>query len=391
MKTFLLACFIAVSTVSWSQTTEIVREVVTLMPEQSIYLNSTSHGYFKGGKSRTTYKIDLPTNTIEWYYIYSTSPNRSGSQSLNLIKQLSNVLDPTGVTSIAVSAIAAPPGTGGIVDVYVMGYKNYLNFEEKDMFGAWAYSDPGGWPEGKTENARQGTKKIDDVRSGTVYLGLKNPHVEVGVNVTFEVAAIVEKEVVDYSEWSIEVKNQIFNSHKEELIASHIDANVANDIATCFLEKLVNNYSPEDFLDLSEAESNSIGLALEEECLVELRGGPKSAEEQKGETVAGMGWHAYEKGDLEKAITYSKKALEYDPSISWAHGNLGLFYLIKNDEFTALEHYLEAISLAKQDRIHGKEIFVGLIKDIEDAEKAYPDLVDHEEILEQLKVERDNM
>ena len=121
-----------------------------------------------------------------------------------------------------------------------------------------------------------------------------------------------------------------------------------------------------------------------------MGGGEKTEEEQKGSTVGSMAWSAYENGDIEKAITYSKKALEYDNTLGWVHGNLGLFYLIKNDELTALDYYLDAITQLKKDRLNGKATLQELINDINNAKEKNPNLSGYQEIITQLQSEIDN-
>lgn len=390
MRLLLLLFFVIYTVSIIGQTTSKVHKIVTLLPEQSIYLHSTSNGYFYGGKSRVTHKIDLPPNTIEWYYIYSTTPNEGDNQNLGLVSQLTRIVDPTGLTSVAVNSLTAPSGTGGLVDIYVMGYENKLAFEKKDALGAWVYDRPGGWPEGTSENAKEGKKKIDDIKSGTIYLGLKNPHSNEGVNVTIEIAAIVEFEEVDMTKWSIESKENIYRMYKNNLIESDINEDIASEIASCFITTLTKKYSPEDFNNLSESEIDKISEKLAEEYLSSMQGGEKTDEQKKGATIGGMGWSAYENGDIEKAINYSLKALEYDNTLGWVHGNLGLFYLIKNDELTALDYYLEAITQIKKDKINDKHYFTELINDIENAKQKYPELQGYDEIIEQLRREGKN-
>lgn len=374
---------------SFAQTVTTKRQVQTILSPQSIYLNGTANGA-AGGKSRTYYKIDLPSHTVEWYYIFSTSASEERNKTLDLTSQLTNLIDPTGLTSIAAKSLFAPSGEA-VIDVYVMGSQNKGYFLEKDSWGAWVYDNPGGYDEGKNVNAKQGKARIDDVTTGTVYIGLKNPSTWSGVNITIEVAAIVEVEEVNMTEWSADSKENIFETYRNSLIDSEVDEAVASEIANCFILKLTQKYSPVDFNNLTDSEINDISTILTQECTTEMQGGEKTEEQKKGATIGGMGWSAYENGDIEKAINYSKKALEYDSTLGWVHGNLGLFYLIKNDELTALEFYLDAITQIKKDKINAKEYFSEIIKDIENAKQKYPELQGYKEILEQLKREQEGL
>lgn len=388
MRLLLLLLFALIVNISNSQTTKTVRKVVTLLPEQSIYLNSTSNGYFYGGKSRVKYKIDLPTNTVEWYYIYSTTPNEGDNQNLGLVSQLTRVVDPSGFTSVAVNSLTAPSGTGGLIDVYVMGREQVQAFEEKDAFGAWVYERPGGWPEGTSENARQGKKKIDDVRSGTVYLGLKNPHSKEGVNVTIEVAAIIEEVVVDMTEWSVEKKDQLFTTYRDNL-QGVVSNDVADDVANCFVENLTTTYTPEDVFNKSESEQSELFKSVAAKCVETIQGGPKSENYERAVSYGKLGWSAYENGNLENAISFTLKAIEKDASIGWIKGNLALFYLIKGNLDSSIETYLDAIELIAQDRINAGKVFEELINDINNAKIKYPDLSGYEEILSLLEDEHE--
>ncbi|PWL24665.1 MAG: hypothetical protein DCO96_12730 [Fluviicola sp. XM-24bin1] len=323
--------------------------------------------------------------------MYSTTPTEGMNQSLGLVSQLTRLVDPSGLTALTINQLATPSGSGGVIDAFVMNYNARAAFYEKDMFGAWVYDTPGGYQEGTSINARQGKVKIDDIVTGTVYLGLKNPHYKDGVNVTFEAVAIVEYQEMDMSVWTAETKEIMHTAYYDGLIAEGMSHEAANAAANCFLEEMVSNYSLSDFSNMSEAEMEVIGQNIRNKCMTSLGGGEKSEEEKKGSTVGGMAWKAYENGDVDKAITYSEKALEYDPGLSWVHANLGLFSLIKNDELAALDYYLDAIALTKKDILNAEHFFKEYIKDIETAKVRYPELSGYEEILEQLKSELANL
>lgn len=136
MKTRLSIWFTLTTCILFGQQTTTRREVVTLLHEQSVYLNSTSNG-FAGGNSRLDYKIDLPPNTVEWYYMYSTTPTEGMNQSLGLVSQLTRLVDPSGLTALTINQLATPSGSGGVIDAFVMNYNARAAFYEKDMFGAW--------------------------------------------------------------------------------------------------------------------------------------------------------------------------------------------------------------------------------------------------------------
>lgn len=74
----------------------------------------------------------------------------------------------------------------------------------------------------------------------------------------------------------------------------------------------------------------------------------KTETETKAEMFGGLGWKAYEKGEYDKCLELSKKALELNPNLGWVHNNIGLVYLIKGDYISAIDSYSTAITLFKK-------------------------------------------
>jgi tetratricopeptide (TPR) repeat protein len=74
----------------------------------------------------------------------------------------------------------------------------------------------------------------------------------------------------------------------------------------------------------------------------------KTETETKAEMFGGLGWKAYEKGEYDKCIELSKKALELNPNLGWVHNNIGLVLLIKGDYISAIDSYSTAITLFKK-------------------------------------------
>lgn len=389
-SSFLLFIGLASMNYSHAQTVTIKREIRSLLSPQSIYLNGTANGAVGGGKSRICYKIDLPYNTVEWYYIYSTSASEGSKKNLELASQLTRLIDPTGLTSIATESIMAPAGEA-VIDIYVMGEENKNYFLEKDELGGWVYENPGGYEEGKSLNSKQGRLAIDDVKSGTVYIGIRNPSTWSGVNVSIEVAAVVDIEETNLNEWSTDTKTEFFNYYKSNLTNNGVPEDVSTDFANCIINKMTAAYTPADFSKLSQSQAAEIEQKFINSCKEDFEGGPKTEDQEKGKTYGSLAWKAYENGEIDKAIEYSKKALEKDKTLGWVQANLGLFYLIKNDELTATDYYIEAISNIKKDKINAKNTFKETITDINNALKKYPELKGYKEILAQLEQEHDKL
>ena len=180
---FQLLCFILLS----AQTGTIkTRKVVPLYTQQDFFLNGGLRGNL-GGKSRATYQVTLPPGTVEWYYTVTTAAG-TPNQSLNLLPQLTKLMDPTGVTSILASTILAPSGANAI-DCLLMP----TQYENAFMQMSDIASVPRFPPDSRL-NFRSGTIQVRDIiQPGSYSIGFRNPSVSTGIGVSFEAAAIVEE------------------------------------------------------------------------------------------------------------------------------------------------------------------------------------------------------
>lgn len=176
----------------FSQDYEIIKETKKLVDSRDIYLNGGMRSQF-GGKSRTYIKVDLPPNTVRWYYSFTTTQGQSGTGNLNLAVQLAGMLaDPSGMTSTTVSAIKVPEGVA-TADFYLIDQNNLQPFLNKVEYRYY--------PEGMVENTKQAVVKIDDIKTGSWYLGIKNPSSMNGININLEIVAITEtKKLIEKSD-----------------------------------------------------------------------------------------------------------------------------------------------------------------------------------------------
>jgi hypothetical protein len=168
-KSILAYCLTALCIHVAAQSSQSIRKVVRLDTE-SVSLNGGIRSDF-GGKSRVLIPIDLPPNTVEWYYTFSTTPINSPALALSLVSQLTKLLDPTGELSIVLSAIFTPTGTH-VCDIYLMNEPNANAFLAK--------MDQKGRPvtcieSAKRENIRNGVVQIKDTKTGRWFLGFATP------------------------------------------------------------------------------------------------------------------------------------------------------------------------------------------------------------------------
>lgn len=138
-----------------------------------------------GNSSRQVLPIELPANTVEWYYTVTTTSNRKQSLNSNLTGQLDKFLVPDfGISATASLAIAVPGGSG-ICDVYVMTNPNeVIKYVNKQPAASFLMSD-------SRQNYISGVIHVKDFLYGSCFLVLRNPSASRGLNVTVEVTAIV--------------------------------------------------------------------------------------------------------------------------------------------------------------------------------------------------------
>jgi len=385
MRKVIVVLLLSFITFSFGQSYKKIRKVVPVLTNQDFYLNGGTKGAF-GGKSRINLLVSLPKNTVEWYYVFSTSPNQGNNQSINLVAQLTRLVDNTGMTAIATSALLAPTSNGGACDVYLMDRINSDKFMEKvdNWGGTYSY-----FTEGTRENFHKGTIQIKGITSGNWYLGFKNPSVSTGVNVSVEVAAIVEEETLDYSTWSTETKSRFYDEFYKNMKDKNIDDEIAKEIAGCLIDKVIVLKTPELWDNMNESSKQSFLNDIYATCTDKYQT-KLTPEQEKGKTFGNLGWKAYENGELEKAIEYSKKALTYDGSLGFVKANLGLFSLIKGEEVNATDYYIDAISDIKTNKMTAKHYLEAVIGDINQAIKKYSDFKGYASILDLLNDELRN-
>jgi hypothetical protein len=184
MKTLILLLIVCKSAISFAQTSKPVYKVVPVVNSHSFYLKGGSRAMI-GNSSRQVLPIELPANTVEWYYTVTTTTNRKQSSNSDLKEQLDKLLIPEiGISSTAFGTIAVPDGSG-ICDVYVMTNPNEVNkYVNKQPAASFLMND-------SRQNYISGVIQVKDFLYGSCFLVLRNPSASQGLNVTIEVTAIV--------------------------------------------------------------------------------------------------------------------------------------------------------------------------------------------------------
>jgi hypothetical protein len=254
MKKIFTLIILIQSLLSFSQVQTKTQKVIKILEPQSFYLNGGTKSMV-GGNSRTGFKIDLPPNTVEWYYAFTTEPNKNDEQNIQLENQLGFLLKTTGFGGNLINLIKIPVGQG-LIDIYLTDRKGYDIFFEKDFFGMWKYTSPGHNIEGSRTNIKDGKVKIDDVLKGSQFLVIRNTSGTTGVNVKLEVVAIVEEVSTDLSIWDKKSKDLLFNSLKTDMKKSFPQYNEdkIDELTGCVMTKFTTDLKPTDINTLAEYE-----------------------------------------------------------------------------------------------------------------------------------------
>lgn len=162
-------------------------ETVTLQNEK-FYVNSRSNAFIKGGKSRVLVPVNLPENTVEWYYVFTASRNedevKQTLNTFNLASVLSGYIKRDADLKSAVANMVTPPGAE-ICDIYLLDEKNAWQFTDKEDF---SYN-----LNASRENYKSGLVRVWDTNANKVYLGLSNPDNLHGIHIAVEVVAVVKR------------------------------------------------------------------------------------------------------------------------------------------------------------------------------------------------------
>lgn len=266
-----LFCCIISALPLYGQETPVRYNAISLYSEQMFYLNGGLRATV-GGQSRVGYKIELPANTVEWYY--SVTVERSELKNigmLNLFSQLTHLIDKTGIGAIATTSILTPTGSG-VCNVYLISNNNIGAFKAKQQFNYDV--------DHSVLNYKSGVVRIK-MKPGyfnNFYIGFQNPSSMEGVTVRFSAVAIVEEMLVEdkgiralpnipdegQKIWTKDDKNRIYAGVEKGIkrycakndIEPYTETD-RKDIAACFTD-LFTKTSKEVFNEMAEYEKERL-------------------------------------------------------------------------------------------------------------------------------------
>lgn len=113
---------------------------------------------------------------------------------------------------------------------------------------------------------------------------------------------------------------------------------------------------------------------------------PMSDQESEAITIGNLGWKAFERGDYDRCLELSRKAIAMDETLGYVHFNIGLSLLMKGQNSDALDAYTKAITVTKKTSIP-KRTFEGAINDLTNNMSKFPSKQDAQDILAILRDE----
>lgn len=258
-KTLLIFLLLITSQLLQAQSTTTVLKEKSLIKGQTIYLNSKAR---LGGKNRLVIPIQLPANTVAWYYSFATvttGNEKQKVQSSGLEMQIARLISDgalsligAGLVTNVVAQLIKPSGSGA-VDVYLTDGNGLKQFEKKDLVGLYSYDVPVFYKEGTAQNSRNGIFQIPIVRKDLA-LCLRNPSVTEGVAVSLDVVAIVSNK--EYREiWTAKSTETLYN---DCLSKFSIKDATSEKICDCAKNQIKINYLPSAFVNLSNSEKDKI-------------------------------------------------------------------------------------------------------------------------------------
>lgn len=166
-------------------------EVVTLQEPTAYWINSTSNASFRDGQSTVTVPVQLPDNTVEWYYILTANEEEEQTDrqvgNFDLSGELSSLLFGStavaGIASNLLQGISQPAG-GNYCDTKLLDHQNYLYANSGQSHSYF--------PEGSRDNISSAKVKISTALFSPAYIAITNDQFTSGISVGIEVVAITD-------------------------------------------------------------------------------------------------------------------------------------------------------------------------------------------------------
>lgn len=267
MKKIIIVILVFFQVIAYSQSTEVA---VTVLQPQVFFLNSSLN---ITGQTTLVLDVDLPENTIKWYYTYSASRSaeqiKQAKSQFALLSQLTRIIDKTGTTAKALNLLNTPPGND-YSNVYLLpSKKDADNFDKEFTLKGFSCVR-----ESSRENYVSGTVEVlnPSYCRSRQYLGIQNPSTTYGISVVIEVVAIVKEEQV-INGWKRSQKEGLYSSisrHLKEEHEYHLTDDLIFDFSNCIVNKIASKYSSSQLGNIANYEVKNLLEGTQRQCEQEL-------------------------------------------------------------------------------------------------------------------------
>lgn len=240
--------------------------LVPILNHQIYTLEPKGSAYFTG-KYSTVIEVELPVNTIRWYYRYYNlikKENVSKYSAENpFVEHLDKKLNSKNYLPNDLPII--PSGMSQKLNFYLLkSSEQAVNFQKQFTTTKFEYAD-----EFSTLNVSKAWKEVCDPTyiNGKQYLAIENTGVFSGTNVILDVVAICKKRSLSESGWSEEALKIVEESLLDSMaINTNIPSFAFSKVADCYMNTLQQKVNFKDFNALSFESKQTIQHEIFENC-----------------------------------------------------------------------------------------------------------------------------
>jgi hypothetical protein len=297
----------------------------TIISNQNFELN----GYLKaGGRTRSFIKVNLPQNTVHWFYQVTVVNIEQKNPVLDLSNQIAEKSKNPEFQAynLAANVLLAPDGTA-ICDIFLTDKDGKDKFMERASFNTdYVYKSVNHNSSSSRLNFSHGTVKVKE-RYSSNYIVFRNNSPLQGIRINIEIVALVKKTEVNWQEWSAENKKSLNDFYSEYFEDYGYGEKTNQWIAECVSETIFKNYSPKFYY--SEEMKKNMG-AIIEHCEKPYK--QRKLDSENAQRHSDLANDMLEEGKIDECMNNSQQALSLNSNLSAPHIFLSICYLIKENQ-----------------------------------------------------------
>lgn len=237
--------------------------LIPIVNHKVFYLDSRGSTLFSGSHT-TVLELDLPVNTVRWYYrFYNVTKKELLSKygsGTSLMDELEAKLTEPDYSTLKLPQI--PAEFKNKVSVYLLDDSSQASVLNKQLtFTKLKYQE-----QFSSLNLASGWSEVcdPDFIRGKQYLGLLNQANLSGTNIVIDVVAICKQRTIETG-WSEEILKAIENEFIDR-VTSGLSPFVIRKVSECYIKSLQNELTYEKYQTLSGAERSRTERSVFENC-----------------------------------------------------------------------------------------------------------------------------